>query len=50
MTDRIDFGVLYGQKTTGDALLIYSERRCEGKSKEATSSSSLPRMRMARSS
>lgn len=24
MTQRTDFGVLYGQKTTGDALLIYS--------------------------
>ncbi|MDD1426355.1 DUF87 domain-containing protein [Dolichospermum sp. ST_sed9] len=24
MSDRIDFGVLYGQKTTEDALLIYS--------------------------
>ena len=24
MTDRADFGVLYGQKTTGDSLLIYS--------------------------
>lgn len=24
MTQRTDFGVLYGQKTTEDALLIYS--------------------------